>query len=110
MAWNTTRFVKNTYHNVNLIFPLKQAAVGDLVDYCKDNVPEASIIIFGSAVESRCNPWSDIDAFISGAVQDDFKMFRPNNGESYDLWFDSMIPEGEEIMKDILHKGVKVYG
>lgn len=107
--WNITQFVKTPYRNVEKIFPLKQHAVEELVEYAAKLPSVKRVTIFGSSVESRCNPWSDVDVFIEGSNFDEFIDFTPEQLQDYDILFDYQVPVTERVYKDIKSKGVIVY-
>lgn len=49
--------------NAQLIYPTQQKDVSKIVESAKANDNVRKVIIFGSSVSNRCNPWSDIDVY-----------------------------------------------
>lgn len=62
--WPFNVVIDRPFQNVEKIFPTQQKALRELLDnVIKDDVAK-KIIVFGSSVNSSCNPWSDIDILI----------------------------------------------
>lgn len=93
--------------NINKIFPTQQEDVGKMIEVCKKIPNIKKIIIFGSSVTSRCNPWSDIDIFF----ETEREMNRwPSIGSHtavFDKWDNFTVDE--KLMDEINRTGVLVY-
>lgn len=107
--WRQTRFVSSPYKNVEKIHPLKQHIVEELIAHCKAHYPSITrIIIFGSSVTSRCNPWSDLDIYLEGVERGEG--FIPPQNDAYDIWYASDLTPENSLSSEIKTKGVVVYG
>lgn len=107
--WRQTRFVSVPYKNVEKIFPLKQHVVEELIAHCQIFYPKVTrIVIFGSSVTSRCNPWSDLDVYLEGIERKDG--FVPPQNDAYDIWYASDLTPENLLLLEIRTKGVVVYG
>ena len=96
------------YQCINYIHPLKQKAVGELIEYTKEKYPNVKLIcVFGSSVTPRCHPGSDIDIVIDG---DDVEHFVPPENDEYDVLRKSWIDPKSELAREIEREGVVVYG
>ena len=50
--------------NIDFIHPLKQPLVNDIIAKAKTDAFVKRVIVFGSAITNRCNPFSDLDVCI----------------------------------------------
>ncbi len=92
------------FANAEYIHPLKQDLVQLLqADFEKDQNVKA-VIVFGSAVEFRCNSYSDLDLCVE---RYDEVPFHNNTEEEIDLVYWDQI--GERLKKEIAEKGIVVY-
>ncbi|MCD8014294.1 MAG: nucleotidyltransferase domain-containing protein [Lachnospiraceae bacterium] len=91
--------------NAEYVHPLKQELVQELqADFEQDeNVKMA--IVFGSAVEFRCNSYSDLDLCIERYSFD--KPFRYGTCEEIDILYWDRI--GGKLKEEIAQKGIVVY-
>lgn len=105
MPW-LNRTAKTNYYNVYLIHPLKQRAVEELIELAAMQPAIKQVIIFGSATEERCTPYSDIDVLLRGTP---VSFDAPINDEAYDILWECRIPPQAEILKEIERDGVLVY-
>ena len=96
----------DSFDNAELIFPTKQRAVGKMVEVCRKDSNVKRVIVFGSAVTSACNPWSDIDIFFD--LERDVSVFPSTHDKTvYDKW--NNFNASDELLKEILENGVVVY-
>ncbi len=106
MKWKV--IVKNTFKNCELIYPIQQKKVAEIVDFLKDNEYVKKIIIFGSSVTERCTINSDVDIYIE--LTKEINVFRNKYFDFlYDLWTNFQVDKSEKLYKEIMEKGVVVY-
>lgn len=75
MTWEEERNkryrFKNIYHsdvlNIERIHPLQQKNVINIVEQIV-NTDVTKIVVIGSSLNLRCNPWSDLDLVLYGAL------------------------------------------
>ena len=96
--------VKEPFENCELIYPIQQRKVKELVDFLKENENVCSVIIFGSSVTDRCHIDSDVDIYVTLKRQE--KIHRYFNFV-FDLW--TNFTADEYLKKEIYKKGVVVY-
>ncbi|MCC8101593.1 MAG: hypothetical protein LIP11_04815 [Clostridiales bacterium] len=93
------------FANAEYIHPLKQDLLQSLqIDFQEDHNVK-TVIVFGSAVEFRCNSYSDLDLCLER--YDHEKPFRCNSEEEIDLLYWDRI--GERLKNEISQKGIVVY-
>ena len=105
MAW--LQCIPHGFKNVNRIFPTQQSDVKEMIDVCKEDRNVKKIIIFGSSVTSRCNPWSDIDIYYE--FEKEPKKY-PSTGSAtavFDKWDNFNV--NNELLHEIRKNGVVVY-
>lgn len=100
-------FKRLTFDNIKLIFPLKQKAVYEMIQVCKNDKNVKKIIIFGSSVTGACNPWSDIDIYFELENPVNKLSFAKNNNQAWDRW--SNFSVNDNLKNEILKTGVVVY-
>ncbi len=105
MAW--LQCIPHGFKNVNHIFPTQQADVKKMIDICKDDKNIKKIIIFGSSVTSRCNPWSDIDIYFEFKKEPNKYPSTASSTAIFDKWDNFNV--NNELMREISKNGVVVY-
>ena len=97
---------KEHFKNQSLIFPAAQESVLQIVKNAKKYNDVKKIIVFGSCVENRFSPMSDIDIFVE---QDSDERYLLGKGliRGGDYWTARTVDEA--LMKEIRAKGVVVY-
>lgn len=103
--WNA---VTKPFRNIHRIFPLKQKAVYDLIEVCRQDSNIKKIIIFGSSITAACNPWSDIDVYFEMEKMPKHFPVVGNHEQSFDKWCNFTV--SDELLHEINKKGVVVYG
>lgn len=109
--------VKNDNYDCQRIHPLKQKIVDEVYNYIKDNVMIEKVIIFGSAINVRCNNKSDVDIAIK--VKEEYFNKESKNNISEDIqeicdynsdiiWLNT-IDEKSQLYYNINTKGVVIY-
>ena len=106
--------------NLCYVHPLKQRLVNQIVLRAKSDESINRIIIFGSAITNRCNPFSDLDLCIDWKLpsHDEDGVFVPETRSM--MKFISSITQGKadvlayddvdnEMMKQQIDEGVIVY-
>ena len=64
-GWNFNLVIENPMSDkIRKIHPLKQAEINDIVEKAKTDRNIKRVIVFGSAITNRCNPFSDVDICI----------------------------------------------
>lgn len=109
--WDLIDEENKNIKNIRKIFPLKQRYVANFVRAASSINEIKKIVIFGSSVEWRCNPWSDIDIYMEG-VKHCPELLRDNipkedNMQVLDIWTDSTVDS--RLLAEINKKGVTVY-
>ena len=105
MAW--LQCIPHGFKNVNRIFPTQQSDVKEMIEVCKEDRNVKKIIIFGSSVTSRCNPWSDIDIYFEFEKE---PQKYPSTGSAtavFDKWDNFNV--NNELLHEIRKNGVVVY-
>lgn len=97
--------VKEPFKNCELVYPIQQRKVKELVDYLKNNKNIKSIIIFGSSVTNKCNIDSDVDIYV--VMEKDEKIIHRYFNFVFDLWTNFTVDDN--LKKEIYKKGVIVY-
>ncbi|MCD7716418.1 MAG: nucleotidyltransferase domain-containing protein [Lachnospiraceae bacterium] len=92
------------FANAEYIHPLKQDLVQTLQEDFKKDRNVKAVIVFGSAVEFRCNSYSDLDLCVE---RYDEVPFHNNTEEEIDLVYWDRI--GDRLKKEIAEKGIVVY-
>ncbi|MEY8334987.1 hypothetical protein AALB53_18075 [Lachnospiraceae bacterium 47-T17] len=120
MNWEDERMkryqFKNIYQshvlNIEKIHPLQQRNVINIVNIVED-LDINKIIVIGSALNLRCNPWSDLDLVVCGDLDGmyracaEMKILSVIEGCVDILWMQD-IKDTNRIIKDI-ERGVVVY-
>lgn len=102
--------VKEPFLNMLRLFPTAQFPVSEVVNYCKTQPKVRRVTVFGSALETRHNPWSDIDLFVEGITCSDFFAPPVSVNRSLDIIRPDMISDDNEpLYREIVSKGVVVY-
>lgn len=95
---------KIRFTNAEYIHPLKQDLLQALQEDFEKDRNVKTVIVFGSAVEFRCNSYSDLDLCIERYEE---QPFRNNTEEEIDLVYWDRIGAG--LKKEITEKGIVVY-
>ena len=118
VGWKFNMVVDNPFSaKLNLVHPLKQGQVNDIVQKAKEHTGIRRIIVFGSSVTNRCNPFSDLDICIDWEFEshDEDGVYKPETlplmkyismrtkGNCDVLAYDDT--EGEPIRNEIDSKG-----
>ena len=101
--------VTEEYPNMLRLFPTAQFPVQEVVQYCKTNTHVKRVTVFGSAFETRHNPWSDIDLFVEGVTRSEFTPWNRVSTRSMDIITEEMMGSQERLLCEIKQKGVIVY-
>lgn len=109
--------VNNENYQCNMIHPMKQKQVNDIYNYVKNNNCIEKVIIFGSAVNIRCNKKSDLDIAIK-IKSECFDKENQNiiseliqeicNYNSDIIWLNTLDLKSK-LYNNINLKGVKIY-
>lgn len=97
--------VSEPFENCERIFPTKQKYVKEIIDALQEDAAVQRVVIFGSAVTSACNPWSDIDMYIEQS--ENKKVSLPPVKTDLDVW--TNYTADETLLREIVKKGVTVY-
>lgn len=120
MTWEEERkrryHFKNIYHsdvlNIDRIHPLQQKNVINIVEKIS-NSGITKIVVIGSSLNLRCNPWSDLDLVLYGYLDGlhradvEMKILSDADGKIDILWMQD-IKNTNRIMEDI-KRGVIIY-
>lgn len=69
-GWKFNKIVSDPVaKNIQYINPLKQELVNKIVERAEQDIYVRKIIVFGSSITSRCNPYSDLDLCIDWAIK-----------------------------------------
>ena len=109
--------VNNDNYDCQRIHPLKQRIVNEIYNYIKDNSMIEKVIIFGSAINVRCNHKSDLD--IAVKIKEEYFNKDSKNNISEDIqeicdynsdiiWLNT-IDENSQLYYNINTKGVVIY-
>lgn len=101
--------VTEEYPNMLRLFPTAQFPVQEVVQYCKTNSKVERVTVFGSALETRHNPWSDIDLYVEGVSLSEFAPWGRTSTRALDVITPEMLGSTEALLHDIKMKGVVVY-
>ena len=97
--------IDRPFMNCEKIFPTKQKYVRALIDRLAPDEDVEQIIVFGSSVTAACNPWSDVDLYVEMKKEKRRPVLRV--GIPVDYWTNFLVDE--DLYKEIMKKGVKVY-
>ncbi|MCD7817878.1 MAG: nucleotidyltransferase domain-containing protein [Lachnospiraceae bacterium] len=92
------------FTNAEYIHPLKQDLLQALQEDFENDRNVKAVVVFGSAVEFRCNSYSDLDLCIERYEK---LPFRNNTEDEIDLVYWDRI--GERLKNEIAQKGIVVY-
>lgn len=120
MTWEEERNrryrFKNIYHsdilNIEKIHPLQQKNVINVIEAIKDT-DVTKIVVIGSTLNLRCNPWSDLDLVLFGHLDGihrsyvEMQIISCIDGDVDILWMQD-IKDSNRIIEDI-RRGVIVY-
>ncbi len=99
--------VTNPYRGIHWIHPLKQKAIGETIAFIREHYPEVKYVaVFGSTVDNRCLPGSDIDLCVWGAPSGHIKV--PHN-DNYDIVYAEDLVGDCQLKRDIIEEGIVVY-
>ena len=109
--------VENLNYQANRIHPLMQRVVNDIYEYVKTNNSIEKVIIFGSAINIRCNNKSDIDVALKirnecfnieyrNKISE--KIQEISNFNADIIWLNT-IDKNSRLYENISKKGVVVY-
>lgn len=97
--------IQEPFLNCERIFPTKQKYVKQLLDVYRQDENVLSVVVFGSSVTSACNPWSDVDLYVTLAEEKRIPGCEVET--SVDLWTNFTVDE--RLYREIQKKGVLVY-
>lgn len=109
--------VNNSNYQANRIHPLMQRVVNDIYEYVKTNNSIEKVIIFGSAINIRCNNKSDIDVALKirnecfnieyrNKISE--KIQEISNFNADIIWLNT-IDKNSRLYENISKKGVVIY-
>lgn len=109
--------VENLNYQANRIHPLMQRVVNDIYEYVKTNNSIEKVIIFGSAINIRCNNKSDIDVALKirnecfnieyrNKISE--KIQEISNFNADIIWLNT-IDKNSRLYENISKKGVVIY-
>lgn len=104
MRW-PIREADTNFLDVAYIHPLKRDAIAQLVQSAAAT-PIQVIEVFGSTVDGRCTPYSDIDIVTYG---DGIESLDLGNTEEWDIHRAEGIPAGCDLWGALLKEGAVVY-
>lgn len=93
------------FKNAQLIYPTQQKDVSKIVESAKADKNVRKVIIFGSSVSNRCNPWSDIDVYYD--IEEKKRLPFCDSRNPLDRWTNYSVDD--ELLEEILSTGVTVY-
>lgn len=99
--------IQNPFENCELIYPIQQRKVKELIEYLKTNNNVETIIVFGSSVSDRCHVGSDVDIYVKLKQNNKDKLIKKYFNFVFDLWTNFTVDE--HLKKEIYKKGVVVY-
>lgn len=109
--------VNNLNYQANRIHPLMQRVVNDIYEYVKTNNSIEKVIIFGSAINIRCNNKSDIDVALK-IKNECFNIEYRNkiseiiqeisNFNADIIWLNT-IDKNSRLYENVCKKGVVIY-
>lgn len=97
--------ISEPFLNCEHIFPTKQKYVRLLLDVFQKDENIVAVTIFGSSVTSACNPWSDVDVYITQI--ENKPLPRLSVALNLDLWTNFSVDNN--LYNEIQKKGVLVY-
>ena len=120
MTWEEERnrryHFRNIYHSdvltIDRIHPLQQKIVINIIEKIS-NLGITKIVVIGSSLNLRCNPWSDLDIVLYGHLDGlqranvEMKILSNVDGKIDMLWMQD-IKNTNRIIEDI-RRGVVVY-
>lgn len=109
--------VNNSNYQANRIHPLMQRVVNDIYEYVKTNNSIEKVIIFGSAINIRCNNKSDIDVALKirnecfnieyrNKISE--KIQEISNFNADIIWLNT-IDKNSRLYENISKKGIVIY-
>lgn len=98
--------IDNPFANCDKVYPIQQRKVRELIDDITSSADVREIRIYGSSVTERCHIGSDIDIYVD-AENPSGLTTRAHDFE-FDLWTNETADS--RLKKEIMDKGVKVYG
>lgn len=109
--------VENLNYQANRIHPLMQRVVNDIYEYVKTNNSIEKVIIFGSAINIRCNNKSDIDVALKirnecfnieyrNKISE--KIQEISNFNADIIWLNT-IDKNSRLYENISKKGIVIY-
>lgn len=109
--------VNNSNYQANRIHPLMQRAVNDIYEYVKTNNSIEKVIIFGSAINIRCNNKSDIDVALKIRNECFNIEYRNKISEiiqeisnfNADIIWLNTIDKNSRLYENVCKKGVVIY-
>lgn len=107
MGYPIISSIAKPYLSITRIHPLKQKQLEELIAHVEENFPEVKYIaVFGSTVDGRCRPSSDIDICVWGGKDCHFYTI-PN--DVYDVIFAEDVIPGSPIEDQIDKEGWVIY-
>lgn len=109
--------VNNSNYQANRIHPLMQRVVNDIYEYVKTNNSIEKVIIFGSAINIRCNNKSDIDVALKIRNECFNIEYRNKISEiiqeisnfNADIIWLNTIDKNSRLYENVCKKGVVIY-
>ena len=109
--------VENLNYQANRIHPLMQRVVNDIYEYVKTNNSIEKVIIFGSAINIRCNNKSDIDVALkirNECFNIEYKnkiseIIQEISNFNADIIWLNTIDKNSRLYENISKKGVVIY-
>lgn len=102
-------YISEDFMNINYIFPTAQLPVQKVISAMATTPDVTRIFIFGSALEPRHNPWSDIDVYVEGISSNKVPYDRLKTKRPLDIWCADMLGDDPSFLSEIKRNGVIVY-
>lgn len=97
-----------TFNNAKYVHPLMQEAVQSMLCELSSSKIIQRVVIFGSAVDFRCNQFSDLDVYLDLDVQEEhFPKFSKDWGVEVDLVY--RISKESLLYQEIMRTGIIVW-
>lgn len=107
MDYRIKSTVNKPYLSIHKIHPLKQKQLEELIAHTEKNFPEVQYIaVFGSTVDGRCRPSSDIDICVWGGRDSHF--YTPPN-DVYDVIHAEDLTKDSPLREAIKEEGYVIY-
>ena len=100
--------IDDPFQNCDLIYPIQHRKVRELIDDISGSSTLKEMWVFGSSVTESCHIGSDVDVFVDAETEVNGNLLNRTHDFEYDVWTPATIDE--RLAKEIMSKGVKVYG